>query len=452
MNELKGIPIALSREIASQQKQIEELERRCTEAEEALDAIQRGAVDALVIYTDEGEKIYTIQGAETTYRLLVESINEGAATLIEDGTILYCNRRFAEMLATPLEAIIGTSIHQYIPPENKDLFLSLLLRGLKENCRDEISLLRKDGQPIPVMVSLNNFSGSDSPSACLIASDLTERKQAELQLARQNQELRELSKAEHKQRELAEGLTRSAMALSSSLRLEDILSVLLDQIRRSVPFRGANIVLVEGETLRVASFRGFEGLPDGVAAMKSSYSLEEIPLFWKIYATRQPVLVPDTLQETDWRVYPGMEWVRSYLGAPLISDGQVFGIINLTSDQPGFFTTETVERIIAYAAPAALALLNAQLYKAELTARQAAETLSATAQALAQTLDLDHILKTLLANITAITHADTACVAMFEGETYLAVRAAQGYERWTDQHHEHRVHQLFQTAQYACLE
>ncbi len=160
-------------------KQVKSLERRFYEAEEALQAIQSGSVDALVIHTDEGEKIYTIQGAETTYRLMIESINEGAATLIEDGTILYCNRRFAEMLDTPLESIIATSVHRFISPENKDAFSTLLKRGLDQSCRGEMTFIRKDGSHLPVMVSLNNFSAINNPGVCLLATELTEIKKAE---------------------------------------------------------------------------------------------------------------------------------------------------------------------------------------------------------------------------------------------------------------------------------
>jgi PAS domain S-box-containing protein len=169
----------LTKENVSLREQLVTFEQRCKESEEALGAIRRGEVDALVVYTDEGEKIYTIQGAETTYRLLVESINEGAATLIEDGTILYCNQRFADMLATPLETIIGTSILQYIPQEYQVSFSSLLQQGLTENCRGEFELLQRGGQSLPAMISFNNFSASGSPGVSLIASDLIERKKIE---------------------------------------------------------------------------------------------------------------------------------------------------------------------------------------------------------------------------------------------------------------------------------
>ena len=36
-------------------------------------------------------------------------MNEGAVTLSPEGTILYCNQRFAGLLKTPLEQVIGSS-------------------------------------------------------------------------------------------------------------------------------------------------------------------------------------------------------------------------------------------------------------------------------------------------------------------------------------------------------
>ncbi len=60
--------------------EIDELRLRLQEAEETLEALRTGAVDALVVSSDEGEQVYTLQGADQTYRHLVENINEGAAS------------------------------------------------------------------------------------------------------------------------------------------------------------------------------------------------------------------------------------------------------------------------------------------------------------------------------------------------------------------------------------
>ena len=70
----------------------------------------------------EGNLTFTLDSADHAYRTLVETMNEGTATLSFDGTILYCNRHFAALLKMPLQSIVGTSIYRFIAPENDDHF------------------------------------------------------------------------------------------------------------------------------------------------------------------------------------------------------------------------------------------------------------------------------------------------------------------------------------------
>jgi len=81
----------------------QELRTRLEEAEELLTAIRAGRVDALVIEGPQGPQVYTLEGAEQPYRTYVETMNEGAVTLSQDGTVLYCNCQFAELTGAPLK-------------------------------------------------------------------------------------------------------------------------------------------------------------------------------------------------------------------------------------------------------------------------------------------------------------------------------------------------------------
>lgn len=122
-------------EDTSQEKllaEIEELRIRLQEAEDTLEAIRSGSVDALVVSLPGGEQIFTLQGAEHPYRVLVETMNEGAATLATDGTILYCNRRLSTMLQVPLEKLIGSRLESYVTPAYHPLFAARLKKMLTE--------------------------------------------------------------------------------------------------------------------------------------------------------------------------------------------------------------------------------------------------------------------------------------------------------------------------------
>src|SRR5512140_3068467 len=92
------------------------LRMRLEESEDTLRAIRNGEVDAIIVSGVEGEQIFTLNSAERPYRALIEDMKEGAMTLTSEGVILYANRCFAEMLKTPLERVIGSTIHTWIAP------------------------------------------------------------------------------------------------------------------------------------------------------------------------------------------------------------------------------------------------------------------------------------------------------------------------------------------------
>jgi hypothetical protein len=63
-----------------------ELVARLSEAEETLRAVRSGDLDAIVVNGRGGEKVFTLQGADHTYSVFVERMNEGAAVLSSDHT------------------------------------------------------------------------------------------------------------------------------------------------------------------------------------------------------------------------------------------------------------------------------------------------------------------------------------------------------------------------------
>lgn len=154
---------------------------RLEEAEELKRAISEGDLDALVVPGPKGELIFTLDSADYAYRVLVETMNEGTATLARDSTILYCNRHFAEILKIPQQVIIGSSINRYISPENITTFKLLLEQ---EKGKAEINLQTDKEPHLPVYLSISSLSVKGAPDTwCLVVTDLTEQKKNEEILA-----------------------------------------------------------------------------------------------------------------------------------------------------------------------------------------------------------------------------------------------------------------------------
>jgi len=157
----------------------ENLRIRLEEAEETLRAIGSGEVDAFVVSGPEGEQVFTLKGAEQPYRVLVETMNEGAATLAADGTILYCNNRLAGMLQIPMERIIGSQLGSYVAPVDRPLFMARLGMCTEECNKDEIVMITGTGVSVPVLISCCAADISSNRNISLVVTDLTQHKRNE---------------------------------------------------------------------------------------------------------------------------------------------------------------------------------------------------------------------------------------------------------------------------------
>lgn len=168
---------------------LDELRARLDQTEEALRAIRHGEVDALVISTTDGDRIFTLQGADFVYKTMVEAMSEGAGSISADGVVLYANHRLAEMVGTPLEGIVGGLVDRLVAPEDQKAFDQLLGRAAVETSRGDIRLRAADGSLVPTHISLNPLPPGSGAAICLLATDLTERQRAEDELRALSAEL-----------------------------------------------------------------------------------------------------------------------------------------------------------------------------------------------------------------------------------------------------------------------
>ena len=166
-----------AKSVAKLVRQNAELRLRLEEAEETLRAIRAGEVDAL----ETGRRVHSRREVETPYRMLIEAMNEGAATLLEDGTIVYCNRRLVELLGSPLQELIGSSLSRFVAPAELPGFKALLARGKQYASKGEFNLQIPGAPAVPVQLS---FSTLDGRVLCVIVTDVTEHKLAQAGLQR----------------------------------------------------------------------------------------------------------------------------------------------------------------------------------------------------------------------------------------------------------------------------
>lgn len=170
-------------------QQNEELRIQLEEANDTIDAIRTGQVDALIVKDAEGHQLYTLKTADQTYRVFIEKMNEGAVTLNREGTILYSNSRFATMMNLPLEKVIGLNFAFFIPEISGEKFNELIFKGWKEDCKGEILLADKYRKLTPCLLSCTTLDLDEGTALSLILTDLTSQKETEWELKVKNEQL-----------------------------------------------------------------------------------------------------------------------------------------------------------------------------------------------------------------------------------------------------------------------
>ena len=178
----------------------EDLRHRLEETEDTLRALRTGEVDAVFVEAGR-EQVYTLETADQPYRLLVEQVPDGAATLTADGAIIYCNRRFAELLGRPLKSLLGKAIDRFVAPESRPLLKDLLRDGQTAEVQGEVHLQRADGTPAPAYLGFRALR-EGALGLCLMVTDLTEQRHYQ-ELQRTQAALRE---SERRFREMIDAL------------------------------------------------------------------------------------------------------------------------------------------------------------------------------------------------------------------------------------------------------
>jgi PAS domain S-box-containing protein len=194
------------------------LQERLNAAEETLRALRSGEVDAIVASGPDGDRVYTLKGADEAYRLMVQNMAEGALTVAPTGLILFSNEKLASMLAIPHEFVIGASFHDFIVPEDADIFSALLTRELGIGAKCEVRLKAPGGVPVPVSLSVNRLKLDGVDCFCVVVADLTDQKRNEEVLHALSARL--LQVQEEDRRRIARGLHDGAFQRLAALEFK----------------------------------------------------------------------------------------------------------------------------------------------------------------------------------------------------------------------------------------
>lgn len=167
------------------------------------------------------------------------------------------------------------------------------------------------------------------------------------------------------QRRLAESLSDIALAVNSTLDVDQVSRLILENIPDVVPHDAADIILIEGEQGRIVHTTGLSD--NDIVSIEKHLSgrklkLVDFPIFQRMIQTHAPIVLGDVAEEPTWVNVPTDKPLPAYLSVPLHLRGKTIGFLDVRSSTPHFFTKAHVERLEALAAQASTAISNAQLY------------------------------------------------------------------------------------------
>ncbi|NOZ28570.1 MAG: GAF domain-containing protein [Chloroflexi bacterium] len=261
-----------------------------------------------------------------------------------------------------------------------------------------------------------------------VTTDATERVLANQELQQtiaalqESQQLLEQRVAE-RTRELST-LLQISRDMASTLELEPLLGLVLDQLRAVVEYSGASIMTLDGDTLKVIAYRGPLSQEE---ALQISFPLDEARANREVVLREEPVLIDDIWGDTPLaralrataggRLKTTFGYIRSWLGVPLIVKERVIGMLTLDHERPGVFTPQHAELVLTFANQVAVAIENARLYQTEQERQRELQMLLDVAAAASSSLELDEMLSNTLDRLVALVGASRAGVVLLDRES-----------------------------------
>jgi signal transduction histidine kinase len=153
-------------------------------------------------------------------------------------------------------------------------------------------------------------------------------------------------------------LVQSSALITSTLELDSLLSLILEQLAEVVDFDRASIQLLFDGQLRIIAGKGFAH-PENVLGL--TFDPRQNDLTGRMLEGETPIVLEDVRDEPGF-VADQDDPTRSWIGVPLKVRNEVIGALALDKKQPSFYDEQDGQTVLAFANQAAIAIENARLY------------------------------------------------------------------------------------------
>ncbi len=364
-----------------------------------------------------------VRESEKKLRDIIAHSADGIVITDENGTITIWNHSLEQITNLASGEMLGKPIwdaHYQLLPESQRT--PECYRQLKEDLR---AYLATGESPWVEALIEREIEHTDEPQPCVqerifpiktnrgymlgsIIRDVTEEKRAEEVLQQYTYQLETLNKV--------------SAALTSSLSIEAVLELILEQAQIVLPFDCATIFLKEAGGLHVVVDWGF-----AISAVGKVYPENNL-LFSEIETSGEPLVLDSPLDDPRFENWGASEDIRTWMGVPLLVRDKLIGIMTLDSDQLQAYVPEQIPLVKSFAAHAAQAIDNARQFSDAQRRLERLSSLQHIDLAITNYMDLPVTLEIVLGHVLQQLDVSAAAILLCQPDTrMLEFIAGQGF-------------------------
>jgi PAS domain S-box-containing protein len=310
-----------------------------------------------------------LQEREDQYRSIFEATSDALVITDLQATIVEANPAACAAYGYAHDEIVGLTGWDLIYPDDHEMVSLVLQKLVTEHPSESAGArtvplrtisLRKDGTSFVNEGYARRFTYRGEPHLMTVGRDITERVEAEALLEH---------RVEERTNELRTLLDVS-QSVASTLELQPLLTLILDQLNLVVEHDGAALLSLQGSDLLVLARRapgsGYESFPD-------RYTVDGHKMMWDFLQRGEPVIIDDVrgdspMAQTYARLLgeyltTAFSYERSFMAVPMMLKDRIVGLLSVSSGREGFYTLHHAELAQAIAQQAAIAIENARLYR-----------------------------------------------------------------------------------------
>ena len=228
-------------------------------------------------------------------------------------------------------------------------------------------------------------------------------------------------------------LLEVSRSVTSTLDLQELMGVILDQLHGILEHSGSAVLVREGNSLVIKAARAKEGTDRELGARIPITNNNELQ---RTIFAHKPVIIGDirsegslaesyrsTIGALGLLEVPPFSEIRSWMALPLVAGEEVIGMLTMSRTTPGYFTEEHARIVAAFANQVSLAIENARLFEQTEARTRELRALLEVSRAVSSTLDLREVLGTIVDQVGAVTEHTGASILLIREDAFEFVEA-----------------------------